>query len=137
MIIDATDLILGRLATYVAKKALLGEKIDIVNSEKAVISGKKEQIFANYKRKRELGVPLQGPYFPRMPDMLVKRTIRGMMPYKTNRGRIAFKKIKCWIGVPLIIKDQKAETIKQANISKSSYLKYTTVAKICMFMRSK
>jgi large subunit ribosomal protein L13 len=137
MIIDATDLILGRLASYVAKKALLGEKIDIVNSENTVISGKKEQIYGNYLRKRQRGIPLQGPYIPRMPDMMVRRTIRGMIPYKTDRGKKAFKNIKCWIGVPSEFKDQKTETIKSANVSKLPYLKYKTVGYICKLMRSK
>ena len=48
-VIDATDLILGRLSSIIAKKALLGEKIDIINSENAVITGKKEFILRNYK----------------------------------------------------------------------------------------
>ena len=51
MIIDASDMILGRLATYVAKKALLGEKVDIVNCEKAVITGNKKSVFEKYKKR--------------------------------------------------------------------------------------
>lgn len=137
MIIDATDLILGRLASYAAKKALLGEKIDIINSEKSVISGKKERIFGDYLRKRQRGIPLQGPYIPRMADMLVRRTIRGMMPYKTDRGKKAFSNVKCWIGVPSNLKDQKADTVKSANLSKLPYLKYKTVEYVCQLMRSK
>ena len=120
MIIDATDLILGRLASYAAKKALLGEKIDIINSEKSVISGKKERIFGDYLRKRQRGIPLQGPYIPRMADMLVRRTIRGMMPYKTDRGKKAFSNV-----------------VKSANLSKLPYLKYKTVEYVCQLMRSK
>ncbi|MBW2983640.1 50S ribosomal protein L13 [Candidatus Woesearchaeota archaeon] len=137
MIIDATDLILGRLASFAAKKALLGEKIEIINSEKSVISGKKDQVYKDYLRKIQRGIPLQGPYFPRMPDMLVRRTIRGMIPYKTERGKKAFRNIKCWIGVPAKLKDQKADTIKQANVSKLPYLKYKTAGDICRLMRSK
>lgn len=137
MIIDATDLILGRLASYAAKKALLGEKVEVINSEKSIISGKKKDIFGDYLRKRQRGIPLQGPYFPRMPDMLVRRTIRGMMPYKTDRGKKAFENVKCWIGVPSKLKDQKADTIKQANLSKLPYMKYKTVGYICKLMGSK
>ena len=36
--IDATNLILGRLASYAAKKAQLGENVDIINCEAAVIT---------------------------------------------------------------------------------------------------
>ena len=51
MIIDASNLIAGRIATVVAKKALLGETIDIVNSEKAIVTGSKTQVFARFKQK--------------------------------------------------------------------------------------
>ena len=39
MIINAENLILGRMTTYAAKKALQGEEVDIVNCEKAIITG--------------------------------------------------------------------------------------------------
>ena len=47
-IIDADGHILGRLATYVAKRALLGDEIIVVNAEKAIISGRKEMVFKRY-----------------------------------------------------------------------------------------
>lgn len=137
MIIDATDLILGRLATFVAKKALLGEKMHIINSEKAVISGKKKMVFDAQLTKSRRGIPLQGPYFHRIPDKVVRRTIRGMIPYKTDRGRKAFKNVKCWIGIPPEFKDKKAETVKGAEVSKLPYLRYISVGRICKLMRSK
>jgi len=130
MIIDATDLIAGRLATEVAKKALLGEKIDIVNSEKAVLTGTPEEIYAKYKRKYDIGIPLRGPYLHRSPDRLLRRIIRGMLDYKHARGLQAFKRIMCWKGVPEPFKDQKLETIKSANVSKVPNLKYTTVGDV-------
>src|SRR3989344_4496466 len=65
MIIDAKDLILGRLSTIVAKRALLGDKIDIVNCEMAVISGRRKNILDSYKWKRSIGGTAQkGPYIP-------------------------------------------------------------------------
>ena len=57
MLIDANNKIVGRLGTVVAKKALLGEKIDIVNAENAVISGRKDVIFAKFKQKVSRGTP--------------------------------------------------------------------------------
>jgi len=71
MIIDATNLILGRMATYVAKLALEGEKISVVNCSKAVVSGNKKQILKRFKQKRDMGAPLKGPYFPRYPERIV------------------------------------------------------------------
>ena len=127
VVIDASDLILGRLATVVAKRALLGESIDVINCEKAIITGNKKAILGRYQQKREIGSPLKGPFFPRRPDMLVRRTIRGMLPYKRGKGKDAFKRVKCHIGIPKGLENQKTETIKNASISKLTTLKYIRV----------
>ena len=103
-VIDGSEHILGRLATYVAKDLLNGEQIVIVNAEKIVITGRKEQILEDYKQRRDRGVKgrnRRGPYYPRMPDRMVKRSIRGMLPYQQPKGRTAFKKLKVYIGVPI------------------------------------
>lgn len=101
-VIDGNGLILGRLASTVAKR-LLTEKekeIVIVNAEGVVISGSKEQIFKEYKSRRDRGSPEKGPYYPKMPDRIVKRTIRGMLPYKQEKGREALSRLKVYLGVP-------------------------------------
>ncbi|MBI5073266.1 uL13 family ribosomal protein [Candidatus Woesearchaeota archaeon] len=82
IIIDATNLIVGRFATFAAKQALLGEEIAIVNCEKAFITGSKEHILNEYKRKRSIGTWATGPFYHRQPDRLVRRMIRGMLPHK-------------------------------------------------------
>jgi large subunit ribosomal protein L13 len=113
-IIDAEGATLGRLSTNAAKRLLNGEEISIINSEKAIITGKKPAIKQNYKQKREVGTYRKGPYYPRMPDKIVKRTIRGMIPYQKPHGRQAFKRLRCYIGVPKEFEGQKAEKIKGA-----------------------
>lgn len=113
-VIDAEGAILGRMATSVANRLLKGEEIAIINSEKAIISGKKKSIKERYQKKRDLGTYRKGPFFPRMPDMLVKRTVRGMIPYQTPHGRTAFKKLKCYIGVPKEFEKQEKEKIVTA-----------------------
>ncbi|MFO8016382.1 MAG: 50S ribosomal protein L13 [Candidatus Woesearchaeota archaeon] len=137
MIIDATNLVLGRLATAAAKKALAGEKVDIVNSEKAVITGTPELTYRRFKEKRDRGIPLKGPYYPRMPDRIVRRTVRGMLPWDKTRGRQAFKNVMCYIGVPESLKNEKTETIREADISKVPNLKYTTVEHISKLLGAK
>ena len=113
-IIDATGSTLGRLSTNAAKRLIKGEDIFIVNSEKAIISGKKRTLKDSYKQKIELGTYRKGPFFPRMPHMIVKRTIRGMIPYQKPHGREAFKRLKCYIGVPKELEGKKFENIKEA-----------------------
>ena len=113
-IIDGSGATLGRLSTNTAKRLLKGEDIAIINSEKVIISGKKSTILARYKQKREVGTYRKGPFFPRMPDQIVKRTIRGMIPYQTPHGRTAFKRLKCYISIPEEYEGKKIEKIKEA-----------------------
>jgi len=130
MIINAENLVAGRIGTIAAKKALEGEKVDIVNAEKAIITGNRLTTFAIYKRKIDRGIPLKGPYYPKRPDMLLRRIIRGMLTHRKDRGRKAFARIMCYIGVPDQFKDKKMETIEGANVSKLSNLKYVTLDSI-------
>ncbi len=136
MIIDGTNLILGRLASYAAKKALLSESVDIVNCEKIAITGRKEFLFKKYKERRDRGT-YKGPFLHREPAKIVKRAIRGMLPYKRERGRKAFQRIKCYAGVPTDFSDKKLETIKNANISKVTNLKYICVKDLSKFLGGK
>ena len=137
MIINAENSILGRMATYACKKALLGEKIDIVNCEKAIITGSKEEIVEKYRKRAELGGPFKGPFISRLPDKFVRRVIRGMLPYKQGKGREAFKRIMCYVSMPNEFHDKKIEKIKEADISRVKSLKYTTVYELCRALRNK
>lgn len=138
MLIDAKDLVLGRMAAYAAKQALLGEKVDIINCEKAVITGARKSIFEDYKQRANVGKnPYKGPFYPRAADRFVRRSIRGMLPYKQEKGQNAFKNIMCYIGVPKEFNDQKAETIPRANVSKLKNYKYITVGELSKNLGSK
>lgn len=114
-IIDASGLVLGRMATVAAKKAREGEQVHIVNAEKAIITGSsKRAIQDRYKFKREVGTSRKGPFFPREPHLIVKRTCRGMLQYQKPSGREAYKRIKAYIGVPRELAGQKFETVEAA-----------------------
>lgn len=131
MIIDAKDAILGRLGSYAAKQVLLGNKVDVINCEECVISGRKHSTLNEYGRRMHRKAPNKGPFFYRRPDMFVKRTIRGMLPFKRARGMDAFKNIKCHIGVPENLKNEKALTIESANAGKLHSADYLRVKDIC------
>ncbi len=131
MIIDAKNMILGRLGTFVAKKALLGEDIVIINCGEAIITGNKKEIFAKYKARMDRGTHVKGPFYFRVADKFVKRTIRGMLPYKKEKGDKAFKRIMCYCEVPEKYKDKEAVSIETANIKKLPNLKYVNVNDIC------
>ena len=134
MIIDATDQIVGRMATQVAKKALLGEHIDIINSEKAVISGKKEMVLQRYKQRVTRGIPSKGPFFSLLPERFLKRIIRGMLPHKQEKGEKALKRIICHRGLPEKFKDQKTEPVKDASVSRLSTMDYISIGELCRLL---
>jgi len=103
LLVDATDAILGRLGSKIAKLLLLGERVVIINAEKAVITGDPYWIIEKYSEKFDIHTrtnPRRGPFHYRRPDLFVKRTIRGMLPYKQPRGRKAYKRLRVYVGVP-------------------------------------
>ncbi len=121
-VIDASGHILGRLSSYIAKRLLEGEKIVVVNAEKVIITGNPENVFERYKEKYDRGSKEKGPYFPRHPEKIFKRTVRGMLPWKTGRGREAFRRLRVFIGIPDELKDREFEKVEMAlyeRVSKS------------------
>ena len=123
-VINADGMILGRLASILAKRLLAGEEIHIINAEKIVISGDKVTTFGEYKQSVDRGNREFGPYYPKRPDHIVKRTIRGMLPYKRARGRDAMSRLKTYIGVPEELSREEAFSIEGANMNRLSSVKY-------------
>lgn len=112
MIIDGEGLVLGRLASKVSKKLLQGEDITVLNADKIVISGTKEWAYAKYKQRIDrasISNPRRmGPKYPRRPDDIFRRTVRGMLPHKKSKGREAYKSLKVYVGVPKEFEKQEA-----------------------------
>jgi large subunit ribosomal protein L13 len=136
-VIDATNLILGRMATEVAKRALKGESIDIVNCEKTVITGGRLSILADYKHRRDRGSEARGPYYPKNADDILRRAIRGMLPYKQSKGELAFERVACYIGIPKEFEKVKLETIKTASVSRLNSSKYISLEEIGHYLGGK
>lgn len=136
-VIDANGLIMGRLASTVAKRLLAGEEIGIVNAEKAVISGSKVSTLEEYTEIREMGTREFGPYFPRRPDRIIKRTVRGMLPYKRLRGKEAMARLKIHVGIPSDLKDAELITVENANMNRLSSNKYVRLGDISTHLGAK
>jgi len=121
--IDASGLVLGRLASNVAKRILMGERVVIVNSEKAVISGSKENITEEFKKRlelRTLGSQEKAPKHPRRPDNYVRRVVRGMLPWKKPRGKNAYRRLKVYIGMPKEFLGASVQSVPEARKSLTS-----------------
>ena len=108
-IIDGRNAVLGRLAAYSAKEALKGEDIVIINCEKIIITGGKKNIKEKFEAKRKrVGSTQGGPKISRTSEKIVKTAIRGMLPnYRHGRGRVAFKRIRCYVGVKKEFEEKK------------------------------
>jgi len=129
-VIDATKHKVGRLASYVAQDALKGETIRIVNAEKAVFTGTRANILKKFRFKRKVGSRYQGPFYPKRADRIVKRVIRGMLPYKKQRGRDALDRVRIYIGVPEELAKQKAVTVEGAKVGVMEKRLYLTVGEL-------
>jgi len=138
-IIDASGMVAGRMANKVAKMALEGEQVAIINCEKAVISGKPEMILRKYKVREGRAQPFKGPRRRRMPDRLLKSIIRGMLPHwrwsEQSRGRLALSRVKCYLGTPDEFKDKKAEQVKGAEVSGIKIQYYITLEELSKLLK--
>lgn len=126
-IIDVENAVVGRIASFAAKKALLGEKIIIVNADKAVITGDPKVIIKKYNERFDVGTPHHGPKWPKRPDAILRRIIRGMLP-KNWRGRQALKNVEVYIGIPEEYKEKETK-IEKFN-KKELETKYITLGEL-------
>ncbi|MBI2545008.1 MAG: 50S ribosomal protein L13 [Candidatus Aenigmarchaeota archaeon] len=123
-IYDAENQIVGRLSTKIAKDLLAGDRVIVVNAEKSVLSGNPKTKSAFYLHRVQRGDPFKGPFFPKYPDDIFRRTVRGMLPWHKPRGRDAYRKLRVYIGVPEEYKNSQKEklTVADANKLKTTYI---------------
>ncbi len=134
--IDCESKILGRLASRTAKLLLQGNKVILVNAEKAAITGHTDEIVADFKQRVELqdkANPEHSPYWSRRPDFLVKRIVRGMLPWKKPKGRDAYKRLMVYIGVPEEFSKMKMDT-EEVKKAEESYEPAISVKELCQML---
>mmetsp|Transcript_46847 Transcript_46847/g.135468 ORF Transcript_46847/g.135468 Transcript_46847/m.135468 type:complete len:202 (-) Transcript_46847:87-692(-) len=101
--VDCRGHLLGRLASTLAKELLNGQHVTCVRTEDINISGslyRNKLKYANFKRKKMNTNPRKGPFHFRAPSKILWRTIRGMIPHKTQRGACALDRLKSFEGIP-------------------------------------
>lgn len=112
LVIDAEGQILGRLASEIA--AILrgknkpeytpftdaGDFVIVVNADKLVVTGKKEQQKMYRRHSGYVGGLKEVPYHEMMkkhPERILEAAVKGMLPHNTL-GRQMFKKLKVYAG---------------------------------------
>jgi len=122
--IDGSNHVMGRLASQIAKMLLLGKEIYVVNAEKIVISGKPKIVLDSFKERTARGDSYHGPFYPKRPDKVFRRVVRGMLPYKLQKGKQAFKRLKVFISIPDELKGAEMTRVPKAeNKLRCKYVK--------------
>ncbi len=130
VVIDANEAIAGRLASKVAKILLNGKRVRVVNAEKAIFSGNPKRLVEKYIQCRNLKSkqnPEKSPKWPKVPNLFLRRLIRGMLPRKKAVGRAAFKRLRVYVGNPL---REPGESLKEAKPSESIE-RFMTLGELC------
>jgi len=130
--VDATDQIAGRLSSRVAKLLLSGQKVIVVNAEKALISGSRGSVISAWKERLELSSrvnPIYGPKHPRRPDTILRRMVRGMVPRKKAKGDTAMKRLRVYVGVPEKARGKKLTPFEDTTASRPAPV-YVTMAEL-------
>ena len=133
IVVDATDHIAGRLSSQIAKLLLKGNRVSLINCEKIMISGTRENIIKEYREFLEINSiinPKHGPVHYRRPDTMITKMIRGMLPYgRKPSGIEAHKRLRAYIGSPKELKSIEKIQFEKAKIKKSSS-NYTTMGEL-------
>lgn len=132
IVIDAANCISGRICSHVSKLLLQGNRVTIVNAEKAMLSGQRYKTIQLYKEHLEINSvtnPIHGPFHPRRPDTILTKMVRGMIPKRKSSGIEAFKRLRVYIGIPESLKNSEIKYYDDSKITKpSSY--YITVGEV-------
>lgn len=134
IVVDATNCVAGRMCSHVSKLLLQGNRVTIVNAEKAMLSGNRYRTIESYKEHLEINSvtnPIHGPFHPRRPDTILSKMVRGMVPKRKSDGLTAFKRLRVFMGVPEEMKGAKMESFDDSKITKpeSYYISIGEVAK--------
>jgi len=125
VVVDARDCILGRVASQVAERALDGERVAVVNAERAVITGSYDDVVGTFQERRRVGSD-RGPAYPKRPDGIFKRSIRGMVPHKRERGRRALENVRVYVGDPY----DDAEVLPDTSLDRLSNITFVSLGEV-------
>jgi large subunit ribosomal protein L13 len=134
IVVDATNCIAGRMCSHVSKLLLQGNRVTVVNVERAMLSGNRYKTINSYKEHLEINSvtnPIHGPFHPRRPDTIISKMVRGMIPKRKSDGIEAFKRLRVYMGVPEAMKGASMKSFDDSKITKpeSYYISIAEVAK--------
>jgi large subunit ribosomal protein L13 len=123
------------MCSHVSKLLLQGNKVAIVNAEKAMLSGnnryKTIELYKEHLEINSVTNPIHGPFHPRRPDTILSKMVRGMVPKRKSSGMSAFKRLRVYIGVPEDMKGANMESFDDSKVTKPEayYISVGEIAK--------
>ncbi|HIG22982.1 MAG TPA: 50S ribosomal protein L13 [Henriciella marina] len=133
IVIDATDVVVGRLASYVAKRLRgkhradytphidTGDHIVVINAEKARFTGNKLRDKTYYRHtgypggiKQTTAEKILGGRFP---ERAIELAVKRMMPGESPLARQQFSKLRVYAGSEHPHEAQKPETVDFASMN--------------------
>ena len=134
IVVDATNHIAGRLASYVAKLLIQGNRVSVVNCEKIMMSGTRVNQIKEYREFLEINSIINykhGPVHYRRPDTVIAKMIRQMLPFdRKPSGKESYQRLRTYIGSPKQIKSLEKIQFEKAKIKRTP-ANYTTLGEIC------
>jgi large subunit ribosomal protein L13 len=101
--VDASGQIAGRMCSKVAKLLLNGSSVTIVNADKALFSGLRQTVMADFLERLKIASvvhPKHGPFHPRTPSGILTRMVRGMIPRTKPSGAASLKRLRVYEELP-------------------------------------
>ena len=89
-----------------------------MNAQNVVISGNKHKLVEEWKEFLKVGGFGTGPVHHRRPHEIVRRTVRGMLPYRIPKGIAAYKRLHVHIGVPDEFEKAEKQILPECHSSK-------------------
>ncbi len=132
-VFDADGVVFGRLASSVAKRLLTHSgTVIVLNTEKAIITGSRHIVASRYAariRIKDKINPEHSPYWSRRPDLLFKRMVRGMLPFKDARGKLAYRRLRAFVGAPAQYAGMRTAQFPRADLS-SMYVEHMSLGEL-------
>lgn len=134
MKVDATDHVMGRMATSLVEKLKDGEDIEVYNAGEAIIKGNPEQITNRYKNKYSSGKRDHGSYTPRNPAELLRKSVKGMLP-DNSTGRDMLGRLKVYKRGPVDSDESDLESFEGAREESLKGSNFITVGELADNLR--
>lgn len=144
IVVDATNLKLGRMASYIAKNLMQGKRVVVVNAEKAIVTGNKKAILERYLmlmgRSQKRSIHRPSVWYPKTPNKLVWYTIVRMLPRKKTKGMMTMHRLKVYVGIPEKYKNAKLVSFEDTKLSSTrnrsgKLIRYMTIEQISRELR--